>query len=114
MKKERESLAVRVGERKSIAFATFFFACLGISAAFPYNIIISGTDWFHYILPDAENIAGSLASANFVASVVRFLLLRSLLDAFYVHPSTISIDTMYACNTPLTILHRSQRCVFLL
>ena len=49
----------------------FLFTCLGLCLVYPYNTIISATDWFQYIMPDSANIAGLLANMNFVASVVR-------------------------------------------
>ena len=61
---------IAAGRGRLMGIGVFLFVSLGLSAAFPYNVIISATDWFHYVLPDVNTISGSLANANFVASVV--------------------------------------------
>ena len=56
---------------KFVGIGLFLFACLGLALLYPYNAIISATDWFEYVMPNAQNISGALANANFIASLVR-------------------------------------------
>lgn len=60
-----------LGGGKFVGIGLFLFACLGLAMLYPYNAIISATDWFEYVMPNAQNISGALANANFIASLVR-------------------------------------------
>lgn len=60
-----------VGGGKFVGIGLFLFACLGLALLYPYNAIISATDWFEYVMPNSQNISGALANANFIASLVR-------------------------------------------
>ncbi len=59
-----------VGGGKFVGIGIFCFTCLGLALLYPYNAIISATDWFEYAIPQSNNIAGGLANANFIASLV--------------------------------------------
>ena len=59
-----------IGGGKLVGIGIFCFACLGLALLYPYNAIISATDWFEYAMPQSNNIAGGLANANFIASLV--------------------------------------------
>jgi hypothetical protein len=63
--------AATVGGGKYVGIGIFLFACLGLALLYPYNAIISATDWFEYVMPNEHNIAGVLSNANFIASLVR-------------------------------------------
>ena len=56
---------------KFVGIGIFCFTCLGLALLYPYNAIISATDWFEYAMPQSNNISGGLANANFIAQVVR-------------------------------------------
>ena len=62
---------IAAGRGKFVGIGIFLFACLGLALLYPYNAIISATDWFEYAMPNSTNISGSLANANFIASLVR-------------------------------------------
>lgn len=72
-----------IGGGKFVGIGVFLFTCLGLCLVYPYNTIISATDWFVYIMPNYENIAGVLATMNFVASVVRGYLASACFIYFY-------------------------------
>ena len=59
-----------IGGGKFVGIGIFCFTCLGLALLYPYNALISATDWFEYAMPKANNIAGGLANANFIASLV--------------------------------------------
>lgn len=63
-----------IGGGKFVFIGIFLFSCLGLGMLFPYNAIISATDWFEYALPNSTDIAGSFANADFIAQLVRDLL----------------------------------------
>jgi hypothetical protein len=69
MSQEVNAAAIRGG--KFVAIGIFLFACLGLALLYPYNAIISASDWFGYVMPNEVNIAGRLSNANFIASLVR-------------------------------------------
>ncbi len=68
-----------IGGGKFVGIGIFLFTCLGLCLVYPYNTIISATDWFEYVMPYSANIAGVLANMNFVASVVRISLASTCL-----------------------------------
>ena len=76
-----------IGGGKFVGIGIFLFTCLGLCLVYPYNTIISATDWFVYIMPHYANIAGVLANMNFVASVVRI----SRFYMFYIYCYCASI-----------------------
>ena len=59
-----------IGGGKFVGIGIFCFTCLGLALLYPYNALISATDWFGYAMPQSNNIAGGLANANFIASLV--------------------------------------------
>ena len=59
-----------IGGGKFVGIGIFCFTCLGLALLYPYNALISATDWFEYAMPQSNNIAGGLANANFIASLV--------------------------------------------
>ena len=65
------SATAGIGGGKFVGIGIFCFTCLGLALLYPYNAIISATDWFEYAMPQSNNISGGLANANFIASVVR-------------------------------------------
>mmetsp|Transcript_18748 Transcript_18748/g.28525 ORF Transcript_18748/g.28525 Transcript_18748/m.28525 type:complete len:197 (+) Transcript_18748:251-841(+) len=69
MSQEANAAAIR-GGGKFVALGIFLFACLGLALLYPYNAIISASDWFGYVMPNEANIAGRLSNANFVASLI--------------------------------------------
>ena len=75
------------GGGKFVGIGIFLFTCLGLCVVYPYNTIISATDWFEYSMPDSANIAGVLANMNFVASVVRISLAFYIRLYFIILPS---------------------------
>jgi hypothetical protein len=71
MSQGQEANAATVRGGKFVALGIFLFACLGLALLYPYNAIISASDWFGYVMPNEVNIAGRLSNANFIASLVR-------------------------------------------
>ena len=82
-----------VGGGKFVGIGIFCFTCLGIALLYPYNAIISATDWFEYAMPQSDNIAGGLANANFIASLVSKTYYASILLIVVVDSSNISCVT---------------------
>jgi hypothetical protein len=67
----QEANATIIVGGKFVGIGIFLFACLGLALLYPYNAIITATDWFEHVMPNEHNISGVLSNANFIASLVR-------------------------------------------
>ena len=75
---EASASAAGGGKFVGIGIGLFLFSSLGLALLYPYNAIISATDWFEYAVPNHQDIAGSLANSNFIASLVRLFFSYTL------------------------------------
>mmetsp|Transcript_43794 Transcript_43794/g.93114 ORF Transcript_43794/g.93114 Transcript_43794/m.93114 type:complete len:584 (-) Transcript_43794:225-1976(-) len=55
---------------KYVLIGIALFTLLGLAPLYPFNAILSSTDWFEYVLPETSNVSGLLSEAKLITSIV--------------------------------------------